>query len=125
MTKSVGPVPFSAQYLICSYVQTDGWTDELIRVELGNLSVPPVNTYHSTPVSSSIDSREKSRFSLLYYSYSKPLRLREVRCFPITPYFSYWHTEGILQRGKSKFYWNCRYFRRFNIMCMIMIKLWQ
>ena len=48
MTKSVGPVPFSAEYLICRYVQTDGQTDrrtdgrtdELIRVELGNLFGP-------------------------------------------------------------------------------------
>ena len=38
----VGHVPFSAQYLICRHVQTDRQTDELIRVELGNLSVPPV-----------------------------------------------------------------------------------
>jgi hypothetical protein len=38
-------MPFSAEYLICRYVQTDGrtdgrtdrQTDELIRVELGNL----------------------------------------------------------------------------------------
>ena len=35
-------MPFSAQYLICRHVQTDRQTDELIRVELGNLSVPPV-----------------------------------------------------------------------------------
>ena len=27
LTESVGPVPFSAQYLICRHVQTDGWTD--------------------------------------------------------------------------------------------------
>ena len=33
LTKSIGPVPFSAEYLICR----DVWTDELIRVELGNL----------------------------------------------------------------------------------------
>jgi hypothetical protein len=57
LTESVGPVPFSAQYLICRHVRTDrgtdGWTDgrtdgqtngqtdgrtgELIQVELGNL----------------------------------------------------------------------------------------
>ncbi len=53
LTKSVGPVPFSTQYLICRHVQTDrqtdgqtdrqtdGQTDELIRVELGNAMVPP------------------------------------------------------------------------------------
>ncbi len=39
-TKSVGPVLFSAEYLICRHVQTDG---RIIRVGLGNLSVPPVN----------------------------------------------------------------------------------
>ena len=33
LTESVGPVPFSAQYLICRHVRTD----ELIRVGLGNL----------------------------------------------------------------------------------------
>jgi hypothetical protein len=27
LTESVGPVPFSAQYLICRPVRTDGWTD--------------------------------------------------------------------------------------------------
>jgi len=45
LTESVGPVPFSAQYLICRPVRTDGQTDgqidgqtdELIRVGLGNL----------------------------------------------------------------------------------------
>jgi len=38
LTESVGPVPFSAQYLICRPVQqTDGQTDELIRVGLGHL----------------------------------------------------------------------------------------
>jgi len=26
LTESVGPVPFSAQYLICRHHQTDGWT---------------------------------------------------------------------------------------------------
>jgi hypothetical protein len=36
-TESVGPMPFSAEHLICRYVQTDGQTDELIRVGLGNL----------------------------------------------------------------------------------------
>ena len=45
MTESIGPVPFSTEYLICRYVQmygrTDRQTDELIRVGLGNLSVPP------------------------------------------------------------------------------------
>jgi hypothetical protein len=30
-------VPFSAEHLICRYVQTDRQTDELIRVGLGNL----------------------------------------------------------------------------------------
>jgi len=39
--ESVGPVPFSAEYLICGHVRTDRQTDELIRVGLGNLSVPP------------------------------------------------------------------------------------
>ena len=34
-------MPFSAEHLICRYVQTDRRTDELIRVGLGNLSVPP------------------------------------------------------------------------------------
>jgi len=53
----------------------------------------------NTTVSSTIDLREKSRFSPLYYSYSKPLR--EVRCFPKTPDFSLWLTVGIAQRGKS------------------------
>jgi len=46
LTKSVLPVPFSAQYLICRHVQTyrqsdrqmDRQTDELIWVWLGNLS---------------------------------------------------------------------------------------
>ena len=33
LNKSVKPVPFSAEYLICR----PGTTDELIRVELGNL----------------------------------------------------------------------------------------
>ncbi len=33
LTESVGPVPFSAQYLICRHVRTE----ELIRVGLGNL----------------------------------------------------------------------------------------
>ncbi len=37
-------MPFSAEYLIYRHVRmdrrTDRWTDELIRVELGNLSVP-------------------------------------------------------------------------------------
>jgi hypothetical protein len=41
LTESVGPVPFSAEHLICRYVrtdrQTDRQTDELIRVGLGNL----------------------------------------------------------------------------------------
>jgi hypothetical protein len=45
LAKSVGLVPFSAKYLICRHVRTDGltdgltdWrTDELIQVELGNL----------------------------------------------------------------------------------------
>jgi len=39
-----------------------------------------------TTVSSTINSREKSRFILFYYSYSRPLR--EVLCFRKTPYFS-------------------------------------
>ena len=30
MTESVGPVTFSAQYLICRHVQTDGRTDKQI-----------------------------------------------------------------------------------------------
>jgi hypothetical protein len=42
LTKSVGPVPFSAEYLICRHVRRmDRWADKLIRVGLGNLSVPP------------------------------------------------------------------------------------
>ena len=57
--------------------------------------------YDSTTVSSSIDSREIPRFLPLYYSYSMPLR--EVRCFPKTPYFSQRHTVGIVQRGKSRY----------------------
>jgi hypothetical protein len=39
LTESVGPMPFSAEHLICRYVQTDRRTDELIRVGLGNLRV--------------------------------------------------------------------------------------
>jgi len=43
----VGPVPFSAQYLICRPVQmdrqTDRQTDELIQVGLGNLRFLQVN----------------------------------------------------------------------------------
>ena len=27
LTEPIGPVPFSAEYLICRYVQTDGWMD--------------------------------------------------------------------------------------------------
>jgi len=37
LTKSVGPVLFSAQYLICRHVQTDRQTDKLIWGGLGNL----------------------------------------------------------------------------------------
>ena len=47
LTESVGPMPFSAEHLICRYVQTDGRTDgrtdELIRVGLGNLRFLQVN----------------------------------------------------------------------------------
>ncbi len=51
LTESVGPVPCSAQYLICRHVQTDrqtdrqtdGRMDELIRVGLGNLQFLQVN----------------------------------------------------------------------------------
>jgi hypothetical protein len=35
------PAPFSVEYLVCRHVWTDRWTDELIWVGLGNLSVPP------------------------------------------------------------------------------------
>jgi hypothetical protein len=49
LTESVGPVPFSAEHLICRYVQTDGRTDgrtdELIRVGLGNLRFLQVKLY--------------------------------------------------------------------------------
>ena len=42
LTEPIGPVPFPAEYLICRYVLTDGQTDgRIIRVGLGNLSVPP------------------------------------------------------------------------------------
>ena len=36
-------MPFSAEHLICRYVQTDRQTDELIRVGLGNLRFLQVN----------------------------------------------------------------------------------
>jgi len=36
-TKFVGPVLFSAKYLICRHVRTDSQTDELIWGGLGNL----------------------------------------------------------------------------------------
>ena len=54
-----------------------------------------------TTVSSTIDLREKSRFLLFYYSYSRPLR--EVRCFHgvfrKTPYFSF--------RSPRQALWGC------------------
>ena len=49
LNESVKPVPFSAEYLICRPVQTDGQTDrqtdKLIRVGLGNLRF--VQVYHT------------------------------------------------------------------------------
>ena len=43
LTKSVGPVLFSAEYQICRHVQMDGRTDELIWGGLGNLRFLQVN----------------------------------------------------------------------------------
>ena len=52
-TESVGPVLFSAEYLICRHVLTyrrkdglsHGWTDELIWGGLGNLQFLQVNNF--------------------------------------------------------------------------------
>ena len=43
LTESVGPVLFSAEYLICRHVQKDGLTNELIWGGLGNLRFLQVN----------------------------------------------------------------------------------
>ena len=43
-TKPVGLVPFSATYLICRHVRTDGGNDELIWVGLGDLQFLQVKT---------------------------------------------------------------------------------
>ena len=42
-------MPFSAEHLICRYVRTDGQTDELIRVGLGNQRFLQVYYYVSRP----------------------------------------------------------------------------
>ena len=52
--ESVGLVPISAEYLICGHVHTNGlmdgrthrWTEELIRVGLGNLRFCQVKSFH-------------------------------------------------------------------------------
>ncbi len=52
--ESVGLVPISAEYLICRHVHTNGlmdgrthrWTEELIRVGLGNLRFLQVKSFH-------------------------------------------------------------------------------
>ena len=57
LTESVGPVLFSAEYLICRHVRTDGrTTDELIWGGLGNLRFLQLGKLHTSFIPSSKES---------------------------------------------------------------------